>query len=761
MKTNKMLISFILFLFIMVYYMQLSGSFILGGYVYNRNTNTASYHDSLSVLMQQCGFNAGVCDAMYNSNSDSVNTMLSVMHNHGIDGILEDYIFEPSANILGARTLSMGNYFRFEAEYYNSESCSQFDLLKPDNYFYMSSNSDSVRIGYRDDDNAFSNNNCWIVDNNQIGYAYNDLTYKWPKQNSSEYYRVGQEFRFPYNGIKNNNQGNPDYDLFNNIWFYVTYGLKVDYIDSLADNTILANVKLTCKGKTTNDSTTYVIRNYNVTHPAFPDTVSYITKADYLNSPTDIDFQNVHRITVGFKLSWLGVDSLVVVDANQWDKMLLNVNPTLYWNGQGSLQLDYIDFEDTIHKDYIRNTASLAQIRKPNVPYLYGLDEPVQGQFDSFYTITRYLESNPANPDFIATVHQFNKEVTKPGQGGKYRHRKAFFDTVIPNTLVIDEYPFFHCNPDWINPGSDAFAQLYIDNVCTEYDYYKRLCGADTKFITVPQTYGRWKPLENSWYYLLPPEQVAASLQFLPLCYQADGILDYEFISRDVNAFSLVKEETDHSIHTTSLYNVIKNANQKVQVYGPILTADEIEWIGSDIVMPDSDSPYLSSVWLDSLYVPYIANSPLYQGYVQAGYYTDLSFTHPYLMLVNRRAITTQNNLREITPFSTPPLALYNSSYSAAPTQTVRLTPSSDAHAFFGNYLAYFDPYDSTLYRQNTTPTDSIEVSIDPGDGKLLQMVGSLPDNVPAGTMLIRDLGVIQGSIALSQGAQCYFCRDI
>jgi len=201
--------------------------------------------------------------------------------------------------------------------------------------------------------------------------------------------------------------------------------------------------------------------------------------------------------------------------------------------------------------------------------------------------------------------------------------------------------------------------------------------------------------------------------------------------------------EYNNSYYTSPQYYAAKEANNKIHKYGTIL--NNCTWFGADSIMTFSPSFDLSCVLLDSLYVPLITNSPLYQGYVQAGFYKNAN-SEPHIMLVNRRAIQTQANLMSISPVSYPPLVTYNNSYTSAEPQTVRLFPSDETGAVIGTDIAFYDPFDSTLYK---ALPDYADVEIGPGDGRLLQMVGTLRSN-PVQNSVIYASGYLQGSITVS-----------
>jgi hypothetical protein len=47
-----------------------------------------------------------------------------------------------------------------------------------------------------------------------------------------------------------------------------------------------------------------------------------------------------------------------------WKYLLSNLNPQIYWNGKGILELDYVEFEDTMNKRQKTDTELIQAVRK-------------------------------------------------------------------------------------------------------------------------------------------------------------------------------------------------------------------------------------------------------------------------------------------------------------------------------------------------------------------------------------------------------------
>jgi hypothetical protein len=397
MKTKATLLIVIFCLIILSAY---GSDFLLGAYLYNKNTDDEVYHKTLCDSMRAAGYNTAICSAVDETDASGVTDMLDWMGDYGISAILEDHLFDPFAtpSVYGAKTLSTGNYFVFEAEYYDDVSLSDGvngDSSMPDNFFYMSSYSDlhsdsldTVRVGQPIRSVYYSNQFYWFVENGQSGYAYYDLTYKWPQTNNlNQYRRIGNDFRFP-----NARTGNDD--LYNTNVLYITYAMGCPNAEALPAGTVMAEISLTCKGMYTNSAVPVITIPHDYGTLTDCET-TYLTREMYLNSPLA---DSLRLITVTVNVSALPHESVLI----NFTKVLVNLNPHLYWRGHGSLKLDYIKFEDKLHRDYTDNNSVLAQMRTFNLPYLYGYDEPTQAQFESFRRINRYLEDHDISTQVIS-----------------------------------------------------------------------------------------------------------------------------------------------------------------------------------------------------------------------------------------------------------------------------------------------------------------------------------------------------------------------
>jgi len=212
-------------------------------------------------------------------------------------------------------------------------------------------------------------------------------------------------------------------------------------------------------------------------------------------------------------------------------------------------------------------------------------------------------------------------------------------------------------------------------------------------------------------------------LQLLPLCYAADGVIDFALTSnreqifpsgsRGFRRITPITHQASYLEPTVpegnSYLQNLAEANAKISVYGPVIKS--LNWIDADSLMVKGKHPKLDlkALKLKTLDVLSPGNGP-YEGYVQCGYYQD-SKGLPAFMLVNRRAVYKHGG---------PGLVSWDVEkhfYDAEP-QTVRL--QIDPQGFEGKRYGLYDPF----MKQLIIADDYLyEIEIAAGDGILLQLV--------------------------------------
>lgn len=693
-----------------------SDDFLIGAYGELRShleVNTTNYNSELARLAHEAGFNAIRGTAVYDTDDHKVETMLNSLSAYSLDGIVEDLIFFPDTPEYGYSALATGNYMKFEAEYSSNHSVAFNDSLS--DVFYYKSNE---RVGTVFPDNSYSNRSYWSVPD-IAGYAYKDLTYRWPKSDNS-FDRIGTEFRF----LGNFTNG---YDVVANNDLMIRFVFGAILPASLPDDTIIASFNITSyRGSATPSSI------------AGGD----LTKSDY-DALTVIDPDLGLREKI-FTISITDLITAGICVSEGWHIVLKDLNPNMYWNGMGTLKLDYIEYYDTIFDQYTKDPSKRQHLRNftnsDNLRYFYASDEPKSPHFLSFKHLKDHLLGSGRD---LVTAVNYDKMGLMKAPNTPYRMTDAFIEKAEPRILMIDRYPFTTYSVNWVKEANSSnFVQDLIDRVTNEYDYYRTKLGmgSDIKLYYIPQLFGEYK--NSHWTYLWPPDKMAKCLQLLPLCYQADAIMSFKFDSIDNEHFALVNHplpaDLDNMVKSPQ-YDAVREANLKIGCYGPLLKRGNMTWLGAQKI-EESSSSFPAESYMDNVTISAPVASDQYKGYVQMGFYTDQNNT-PCLMSVNRRTTLVDHNSSLYAPgiLDYVPPAEYNDHYSDAPSQHVRLTPSASAPSLFGTQdVAFIDPYDYQIYKREGTTF--IDVEIGPGDGKLLQMAGTpgmeVGVNVNAHTLL-------------------------
>jgi hypothetical protein len=132
---------------------------------------------------------------------------------------------------------------------------------------------------------------------------------------------------------------------------------------------------------------------------------------------------------------------------------------------------------------------------------------------------------------------------------------------------------------------------------------------------------------------------------------------------------------------------------------------------------------------------------------MQCGYYLD-SKGLPYYMIVNRRGEYFVPGT--ITEERFVPPSEYGKYYQEALPQTLNMSFNRHATKRFGKTLALFDPSDSTLF---VGSGKKLDLSIPAGEGKLLQLTGTLPAKVK-GKHKLNGQTILTGNIELQKRAK-------
>ena len=615
-------------------------------------------------------------------------------------------------------------------------------------------------------------------DSTNAGYAYTDVRWRWQNtyltsQGYEPYKRLGDEF-WVYSEHDSTNHDNK--------FIYIRYRLKLMNLTATLDATtpLLSFSTMGYRGLGTSDSTTvnHQFMDYNSNLLDGHTTDYCYGDFEQANCPTGY-------YDIEIKISYADMISAgLMAEVGWWRYVLVNLNPRLYWHGNCDLYLDYIDIEDQMHYDMTHDAATYAsninnridylQNQGPMgiIKYLYSWDEPKFGQFDSYKTVQQYIyESNPNIITAAYDTHYMKIPKAGPNDEGYlyYDHVRSFRDGAQPRTILPNMYPV----NESVSFNSDNSANPYAlqtridDKVLRQYKNaknYSKEAIPQRPFIPIVQTFGEWT--DSAWTnWVLPPFETQKCLKYLPLCYGADGAIDYRAVSYfaeptaiDPNPrhqyCSIMKSQGSLIYDSNFTRDAVTQANAKISVLGPLIK-NSLKWkdagrlnVGSEPsnMAVGTDAIVISAWGLSSLQVvPDMTDVP-YQGYIQCGFYEDKADSDMHdFMLVNRRTNYSGNDLYVN---DTPPSA-YDTFYISAGPQSARFVINNVAHNRFGTCIALHDRYNDDLFRAEE---DTIRVVIDAGECRLVEMVGTLPSAVSSDSSLSTKV-ILSGNITIGTGS--------
>lgn len=732
----------------------------------------------------------------------------SILNTLGSDvkTILEDNYWDPALGNgkVGIHSLTYGNYLKMEAEYMYTFNDTT-GAFSPDRhtttldstgmgniYNYIFAHQESC--GERLDTGTYSNQYAWVCSNsmNHIpGKALSNPRFRWmpPDRLPYEDYTVprsiGYDLKFHHSGIRDNK-------------LYLTVAMK---FDSLAVGAEVATIRLKVLNNVapkweyvdyTGDDNNYV--EFEL-HPVNSEVDTTIYNNTYSSVPRDDDeYGNNYLFEYYIVFPDPNTASFSELMRSGADDYFLHINPEVIWHGNGRMEIDYIVLEDEYHRQVntnrhddsmyswlqVRMNQILSTPNSSNIIYYYTKDEPFQGNFSMYDKIESHLEGvygTEYSPKLITAIHPEGSKIVKNSNGDTYEHYLHFLAQAKPRTIAVDPYPLREGSTSdlilWNNEYDSRFVQQRIDSILTKT--YKNLAHAvrhnsdlsvrDTDIIYIPQTFGEYVSNANGvdhWGFFKPPRNMNKCLQLLPLCYSADGILDFALLAESNQLYGsvyrlapLMHEDGYENIHVPpfdSAFERLTEANEKIAVYGPYLQS--LNWQDAECLMTygGADGVSISPFLLSELRVqdpdsPVPRNPPVdypnYDGYVQCGYYND-NQQFPSFMLVNRRAVYKQSNDNTVVQLPV------DYDFVDTSNQTVVFVPSTGAETNFGNHIGLYDPFDGQIYGQEGT---DIRVSIGPGDGKMLEMCGTLPPQVST-DITMRNKVYLSGEISITDNCE-------
>ncbi len=775
MRRIKYIIFALLFLLLGSLSGKHSDKYLLANYSLLRcYQNIPNFYYALLDSMQAANYNSSVITLLPGDFPQRSDKLLKAMDQRGIDVLLYDMAFtEGSKNPeYGSEAFSIANYWRFEAEY---DSTFKENLLD-DMYFY----NNSLTTGTPVFNELASGKYLLQLKTGQPGFAFNKLEFRWQEKGYTNY-NIGNEFRFIQREMSDGSKGDIKANPAGDDTLYITIAFKCSALP-LDPNAELLRFSFNGFDKNNKEHQVPHLNAINSRYGMF----SYLTVDEYNKLPLISKDQDGNPVwqhkEIVLKISLQNLYYANLLEGNiSWKYLLSNLNPQVYWNGKGILEIDYVEFEDTMHKRQKTDTELIAAVRTrmqnlaeryDNIKYFYITDEPTQGQFSSFRRLEKDIFQDikkiaPQSSGLFTCSILHRKYVIKPNNM-MYDHIGLYSRIVDPKLIAFDIYPLKGWM-QWNNPTERRGVQKRLDyDMLDQYKYYKELCmKTGAQYMPCPQSYGEWfyNDAENGfWALLRPPKYMQKCFQLLPLCYGADAILTYKIHNRikdpvttklTYQEFSTIDVSPSGQLTMRPGWEGLKEANQKIIVYTDYI--EPREWIDADAILTTG---YRNPEQLKSVMVKAIEVLPqklvqndvdLYDGYVQCGLF-KAEGNYPYFMLVNRRTeyISMVNNpTRSDSLLNVPPDKL-DDYFLPAPPQTVKFIIDDGAKDIVGKYVALYDPFSEELfYSDSNTP----EISIDPGDGRLLQMCVTLPKKVKDKTEM-NHLAVLQGEITLEKKAE-------
>ncbi|MDP3114433.1 MAG: hypothetical protein Q8M98_06615 [Candidatus Cloacimonadaceae bacterium] len=755
--------------------------FIIGAYsqyqMHHAN-QTEKVFDDLGRLLHNAGFNTVLYSMRYEgAEKGRLAKTLQALDKHGIYSIIDDWAWEKDS-FIGATTMAHGNYLRMEAEYIYDYENKTFKVDKlpildsvNDKYNYVFKHDTGKRSPH--DPKGLSNGYAWICDTRDkhpAGIALSHPRFRWKQENRETSRTIGRDFKFyPTSENKLYLRVALSWDEIQQMDKVATISLKV--LKASAMDSKLGEYGIY-------DDSAYLSLELKSLNPALY-TTDIVNKA-YPGLPTDND-TGFYIFDFYADMPQPGSD---IFKQTMNEEYFYHINPQVYWHGIGRLAIDYIEIEDELHRALTSGLRSnnpilkrlqsrLDQIdkidEKGNILYFYAKDEPYQGQFATYKKLEQFLSQR--GKKLITATHLGSDGVVKPAGEKPYFHFGLFLQEAKPAVVMLDAYAL----QEWgagagtlIRWNSDLNHRLFIQNkletmVIGNYhllastikgsDDYK-----DTRLLFVPQTFGeKFNPPESGeWRYFMPPRGMLKMLQLLPLCYGADGVIDYAItanretafphgnrtyirvspLSHEPNYLGLEAPEDEISMQ------ILGEANAKLHVYGPLIR--KLKWQSANTIQISGTKFDIDPATFNLANIQVLSqnNKDPYQGYVQCGYYKDAEGT-PSFMLVNRRAVYKNADAPAIVPNDV------DNYFTDASPQIVRFSVSKKSAKGF----ALYDPYTKRLY---SADNGSIDVEIGPGDGIFLQMVETLPHTLRK-DMRLDSESLVSGAVTIEKGKKIEF----
>lgn len=739
-----------------------SDEFLIGTYSYIRNSFPffMEQREALIRHMRDMGYNSNIIET--DLQDPDLAGLLEALDKNGIDAWITDrgFSMDPKNGARYAVTpLTTSSYQRWEAEYADESDVNPGDG-KDSKFWYASRNETNLpRTGQATKQKGASNGFVWQArrGHNQPGYAMGDLRYRWPNINGA-YVRTGFDFHFY--------QQNPPTHDGQNLWITYRFRISDVALGTKPEDTLLtfqaAGYALSPSGFSTKAAELKSRSNKGVAAE------QKFTYQD-LQSAKEIDGYLEYTLQVPYKEL---LDANLLQTPSTIMFILTNLNPRLYWHGNCTLELDYVDMQDQISYDLrkmeadykagIQNRASkLVSLGKGNVSGMYSFDEPFQGQFDSFRIVQDVL-AEVGIPMITATYdHQGSNIVIDKATNQFYDHLDVFIRESQPVIYTPDIYPV---QPKYaFNPGvkGQAFLQdVWDSKLLSVYEKGIRYKQEDParKFYPIVQAFGRWsKGSPDRWgEWILPPYATQKALLYLPLVYGADGVIHYRLQAFQTDggygdyvglASQLAGGKWQAPYVTPITMDAILHSNPKVKTYGLIIK--DLKWTAASSVMTNSARrPQIpKSAMIREIFTGEQAEAP-YSGYIQTGHYLDAG-KNPWLIAVNRRGNyfrpTALNNEANVHP------SLYDEYFPQADAQTLHIRFDNSAKKRYGTYIGLWDPQTGEII--SSDDRQRVQIELPAGEAGMYRVLQTLPP-VLKGSLTVKGEAHIAGEVLLDKGSK-------
>ncbi len=707
-----------------------SDDYIIGAYSYL--THNAVDAELLMDYLSEAYYNCHVCN-----NYDQSNSSFALLNDRKeLDMLLIDLYWNDDDQIYGTYELTRANNYIYEAEYYDIDQ-TPFGYEQPclSHYYYRITRD--VGIMNTNYSTNHSNGYTWIcnVDQHEAGYAADNLYWKW----------LLWEENYP---LKKHIVTRHKEKL------YYDFSMKIaNPSPNNTTNICRVNLYTSVIVYDANNNPVDTVKVYLPIYSREPNLYdeNELTNEDFYNANNNPDFSEYKL----FKF-YTPVDSIPeeVIDMSNSEYRLLNFNFEVYWYDNEDLYIDYFRIYDDVYEaienhyydNMIANRAT--ELNVENLKYIYSKDEPYPTHFDA-YRLVQNAMNNYA--EFSTAVHRIGYWAGSNYTNYTYNQHEHFNLIAEPENLMFDSYP---CTKSlkWNSVGSSTeFIQGTIDRLLNWYNDVRYIAhGEGIPFYAVPQTYGRYylEPDNVGEYWrntMQPPSSMQKCLQFLPLCYDADGIIDYKFVSwynygsGNVDDYSepicespenkedsrgifhriaLIEREGDDNDGDpikTDQYDAIQEANQKIETYGSIIS--KLIWEGAGTIETENSNVEFDFSLVDNLdNIEVDGEGTYYDGYIECGLYSDTDSTSSYFMLVNRRTNYTITEYTSTSGYASQIPRDVNSAFEEALNQELTFYFNS----YLGNNYHLVDQYTGDIYDIDNLQSEAIPIG--PGDGMLLKL---------------------------------------